>query len=89
MWLMLLFCVGTLSTSDLLRQHCDRAQKKTSVENASIIMVLEPVWTVFLSILWYGEEMPFQKIMGCMLILFSLFLYRGWDKLHVAFLVDR
>lgn len=60
-------------------------QKQTSAENAAIIMVLEPVWTVFLSILWYGEKMPFQKIMGCMLILFSLFLYRGWNKLQVAF----
>ncbi|MGB5446550.1 MAG: DMT family transporter, partial [Psychromonas sp.] len=64
-------------------------QKQTSAENAAIIMVLEPVWTVLLSMLWYGETMPAQKILGCMLILFSLFLYRGWNKLEVAFLVGR
>jgi drug/metabolite transporter (DMT)-like permease len=53
-------------------------QKHTSVANAAIIMVLEPVWTVFLSILWYGEKMPVEKIIGCSLILFALLLYRGW-----------
>ncbi|PWC13581.1 EamA family transporter [Brenneria roseae subsp. americana] len=52
-------------------------QKRTSVANAAIIMVLEPVWTVLLSALWYGEKMPAQKALGCILILFALVLYRG------------
>ncbi|WP_410016805.1 DMT family transporter [Sodalis sp. C49] len=52
-------------------------QKKTSVANAAIIMVLEPVWTVLLATLWYGENMPAQKAVGCCLILLALILYRG------------
>ncbi len=52
-------------------------QKRTSVANAAIIMVLEPVWTVILSALWYGEKMPTQKAVGCMLIMLALVLYRG------------
>ncbi|MFE8146036.1 DMT family transporter [Brenneria goodwinii] len=52
-------------------------QKRTSMANAAIIMVLEPVWTVILSAFWYGEKMPAQKAMGCLLILLALVWYRG------------
>ncbi|QTF10711.1 DMT family transporter [Brenneria izadpanahii] len=52
-------------------------QKRTSVANAAIIMVLEPVWTVILSAIWYGEKMPAQKVAGCILIFLALLLYRG------------
>jgi len=53
-------------------------QKHTSVSNAAVIMVLEPVWTVILSIIYYGEKMPIEKTIGCVMILFSLVLYRSW-----------
>lgn len=52
-------------------------QKRTSVANAAIIKVLEPVWTVLLAALWYGEIMPAQKAIGCIVILLALVLYRG------------
>ncbi|MGF1731080.1 DMT family transporter [Photobacterium kasasachensis] len=56
-------------------------QKHSTAANAAIIMVLEPVWTVFLSILWYGEQMPINKVLGCTLILMSLLIYRGGAKI--------
>lgn len=51
-------------------------QKHIVAANAAIIMVLEPIWTVILSILWYDEPMPFNKILGCLLIFVSLLIYR-------------
>ncbi|MGF1684061.1 DMT family transporter, partial [Photobacterium minamisatsumaniensis] len=49
-------------------------QKNTTAANAAIIMILEPVWTVILSVLWYSESMPAHKVAGCLLILLSLFI---------------
>ncbi len=52
-------------------------QKHSSLANAAIIMVLEPVWTVLMSMVWYGEELPLPKLVGCVMILFALLTYRG------------
>ncbi|QUM76517.1 DMT family transporter [Moritella sp. 24] len=52
-------------------------QKNTTTSNAAIIMILEPMWTVVLSMIWYGERMDLTKLIGCSLILFSLFIYRA------------
>ncbi|EMH6401814.1 DMT family transporter [Providencia rettgeri] len=51
-------------------------QKNTTAGNAAIIMILEPVMTVFVAAIWYHERMPFIQIVGCVLILSSLFYYR-------------
>lgn len=51
-------------------------QKNTTAANAAIIMVLEPVMTVFVAAIWYGERMPFIQIIGCILILLALLYYR-------------
>ncbi|PMH44466.1 hypothetical protein BCU68_02890 [Vibrio sp. 10N.286.49.B3] len=56
-------------------------QKHVNPANAAIIMILEPVFTVILSVLWYAEEMPQYKVIGCMVILFSLFIYRGSEMM--------
>ncbi|KXO07998.1 Permease of the drug/metabolite transporter (DMT) superfamily [Moritella sp. JT01] len=56
-------------------------QKNTTTANAAIIMILEPTWTVFLSMLWYGEKMELTKLVGCSLILFALIIYRAGPKL--------
>lgn len=56
-------------------------QKLTSSGNAAIIMILEPVWASALSVLFYGDDMPVGKVIGCGLILWSLFVYRGGAKL--------
>lgn len=61
------------------------AQKQINPGNAALIMILEPVWTVFLSVIWYGEELSKNKLIGCGLILFSLILYRTDGKLLSLF----
>lgn len=52
-------------------------QKHSTPANAAVIMILEPVWTVVLSVLWYAEQMPMHKVSGCIMILLALFIYRG------------
>lgn len=56
-------------------------QKLTTSGNAAIIMILEPVWASSLSVVFYGDDMPIGKVIGCALILWSLFVYRGGAKL--------
>jgi drug/metabolite transporter (DMT)-like permease len=56
-------------------------QKGTNAANAALIMILEPLWTVILSILWYGESFSFSKMAGCLLILLALFIYRFWHRM--------
>lgn len=51
-------------------------QKNTTTANAAIIMILEPVMTVFVAAIWYHERMPLIQIIGCILILSALFYYR-------------
>ncbi|MFV0576495.1 MAG: DMT family transporter [Vibrio sp.] len=56
-------------------------QKLTSSSNAAIIMILEPVWASGLSVMFYGDALTAGKVIGCSLILWSLFVYRGGAKL--------
>ncbi|HBO37984.1 MAG TPA: EamA family transporter [Pasteurellaceae bacterium] len=51
-------------------------QKNCNIGSAAIIMVLEPVWTLFLSVLILGEVLTGQKLLGCLLILSALVIYR-------------
>lgn len=51
-------------------------QKHSQITNAAIIMILEPVWTLLLSISLLGEILTWQKALGCGLILTALFAYR-------------
>lgn len=56
-------------------------QKGCNPANAALIMLLEPIWTVVLSVLWYGEQLSGNKLLGCGLILLSLILYRTDGRL--------
>ncbi|AZL86768.1 DMT family transporter [Aliivibrio salmonicida] len=51
-------------------------QKLVNPTNAAILMLLEPIWTMMLSVWVYDESMPLNKILGCALLLLSLFFYR-------------
>lgn len=51
-------------------------QKYANPTNAAILMLLEPIWTLVLSVLIYDESMPANKIFGCGLLLCSLLFYR-------------
>ena len=56
-------------------------QKHSNPGNAALIMLLEPIWTVILSILWYGEQLSANKLLGCSLILLALIFYRTDGRL--------
>ncbi|WP_319782009.1 DMT family transporter [Oceanisphaera sp. IT1-181] len=65
-----------LATS--LRFVCQSVgQKYSHMGNAALIMMLEPIWTVLISVFWYHEPMPIQKVFGCVLILLALLSYRS------------
>ncbi|WGE88651.1 DMT family transporter [Actinobacillus arthritidis] len=51
-------------------------QKYCHVSNAAIIMILEPVWTLLLSILILEEQLSWQKAIGCFCIICALIIYR-------------
>ncbi|UTV30346.1 DMT family transporter [Photobacterium atrarenae] len=71
------FAMSVLLATSLRYVMQTTGQKHSTAANAAIIMVLEPVWTVVLSILWYGETMPIHKFLGCCLILSALLFYRS------------
>lgn len=56
-------------------------QKGCGPANAALIMLLEPIWTVVLSVIWYGEQLSMNKYIGCSLILLSLLYYRTDGRL--------
>ncbi|MDH2998569.1 RhaT protein [Pasteurellaceae bacterium LFhippo2] len=51
-------------------------QKHCNIVNASFIMLLEPVWTLLLSLWILSESLSIGKGVGCLLILGSLIIYR-------------
>ena len=44
--------------------------------HAAIIMILEPVWTSLMSVLWLGETLTQSKLAGCALIFIALMITR-------------
>lgn len=60
-------------------------QKSTCTSNAAIIMILEPIWTLLLSMVWLGEMMSMYKVVGCVLILFAIVVNRRWDSFKSIF----
>jgi drug/metabolite transporter (DMT)-like permease len=75
------FAASVLLATSLRFAFQTSGQKLSNLANAAIIMMLEPVWTVLLSVFWYHEPMPPQKIAGCLLILLALLSYRGRNLL--------
>lgn len=51
-------------------------QRYCNIGNSAIIMLLEPVWTLAFSLAFFHESLTWQKALGCVLILSSLFIYR-------------
>lgn len=51
-------------------------QRYCHIANTSIIMLLEPVWTIILSVILLGEQITTIKIIGSILILSALLIYR-------------
>ncbi|MEF1338190.1 DMT family transporter [Vibrio rotiferianus] len=76
------FALSTLLATSLRYVMQTMGQKFVQAGNAALIMILEPVWTVVLSVIWYGEVLTSNKLVGCALILFSLVIYRTGGKLR-------
>lgn len=57
-------------------------QKYTSAENASIIMINEPLMVFIVGVWWYHTPINGLQILGCAFILFALLYYRCGNKLY-------
>lgn len=74
------FGVSVLFATSLRYVLQTQGQQKVSTANASVIMILEPVWTLLLAMMIFGEQLQLQKMLGCGFILLSLFMYRRWEQ---------
>ncbi|MDO6500784.1 DMT family transporter [Photobacterium sanguinicancri] len=83
------FALSVLFATSLRYLTQTMGQQRVTAANAAIIMILEPIWTVLLSILWYKEAMPAAKVIGCTMILFSLLLYRGLSNPKIRAFLKR
>ncbi len=70
------FALSVLLATSLRYLMQTIGQKHANPTNAALLMLLEPVWTLILSMLVYAETMPLNKILGCALLLSALALYR-------------
>jgi drug/metabolite transporter (DMT)-like permease len=75
------FTLSVLLATSLRYLMQTAGQKHAIPANAAIIMLLEPLWTLLLSVWIYDESMPFNKIIGCALLLFALLFYRLGHRL--------
>ncbi|MFA0195618.1 DMT family transporter [Vibrio artabrorum] len=55
-------------------------QHSVNMEVAALIMILEPVWTLLLSVNVLGENVEMQKLIGGAVIIASLFCYIKWSR---------
>ena len=73
-WAWLALCIVVLTNLRFLVQTY--AQKLCQIGSAALIMVLEPVWTLLLSVWLLNETVGAAKAAGCTLILAALVIYR-------------
>jgi len=79
-WLILSLTVGT-AIRFLLQTY---ALSLTSPSHAAVIMILEPVWTTFLALVWFDEFLSTGQLAGCSLILLALLVNR-WQAVRKLF----
>lgn len=70
------FLASVLIASNLRYFVQTIGQKHCNISTAAIIMVLEPVWTLMLSVWLMNESVTALKLLGCGLILCALLVYR-------------
>lgn len=71
-WILLSATIGT-ALRFLLQTY---AQSLTANSHGVVIMVLEPLWTTLIAMLWFSETMNASQLLGCLLILLSLIINR-------------
>jgi len=74
------FAVSTVVATALRYLIQTVGQFSVKIETASLIMILEPIWTLVLSISLLGEVIEMQKLMGGGIIFLSLFVYIKFSK---------
>lgn len=76
------FALSTLLATSLRYVMQTMGQKFVPTGNAALIMLLEPIWTVVLSLLWYKEVLSGNQLLGCGLILCSLVIYQTGGRVR-------
>jgi drug/metabolite transporter (DMT)-like permease len=74
------FAVSTVVATSLRYLIQTVGQFSAKMETASLIMILEPIWTLILSISLLGEVVEIQKMMGGGIIFLSLLAYIQFSK---------
>jgi len=71
-WVGLSFIIGT-ALRFLMQTY---AQSLSSHSHGVVILLLEPIWTALLGVVWYSESMTMVQLCGCTLIFMSLLVTR-------------
>jgi drug/metabolite transporter (DMT)-like permease len=74
------FFVSTIVATSLRFVMQSAGQYSVKIETASVIMILEPIWTLLLSISMLGETLEPQKLIGASVIFLSLFIYIKFSR---------
>ncbi|SON51722.1 DMT family transporter [Vibrio tapetis] len=69
------FTVSTLVATSIRYLLQTMGQFTVKIETASLLMILEPVWTMIMSFTMLGEQLDVKKVLGGGVILLSLFVY--------------
>lgn len=69
------FTVSTIFATSIRYLLQTMGQYSVKMETAALIMILEPIWTMMLSVSMLGETLETQKALGGGVIFLSLFLY--------------
>ncbi|WP_153912359.1 DMT family transporter [Shewanella sp. TC10] len=78
------FVLSTVFATSLRYLLQTIGQYSVNMETAALIMILEPIWTLMLSILMLGESVEVQKIAGGVVIFLSLIMYIKLSKRETA-----
>ncbi|MGS0682589.1 DMT family transporter [Shewanella sp. 125m-7] len=73
--LIIWFAISTLIATSVRYLLQTMGQYSVSMETAALLMILEPIWTLLLSIFMLGETLEPQKLIGGGVIFLSLLIY--------------
>ncbi|GIU50899.1 DMT family transporter [Shewanella sp. KT0246] len=74
------FVISTVFATSMRYLLQTLGQYSVNMETAALIMILEPIWTLMLSVLMLGEAVEVQKLAGGLVIFLSLFMYIKLSK---------
>ncbi|SEG37942.1 DMT family transporter [Vibrio hangzhouensis] len=69
------FIIATFIATALRYLTQTVGQHSANIEVAALIMILEPIWTLIMSVTLLGESLSLYKSLGSALIVLSLYLY--------------